>query len=245
VTSSSEAKGETPEDTLETFHSYTDMVIIRHANDFIAEKAAWMFNQSTKPIPVINAGSGPIEHPTQALLDVYTLHRAFKGKVEGKTVVMIGDLKRGRTIRSLIYMLDSFKDIRFIFLSPKELTLPDEIKSYLNKNKIKFEETDDLEDSLKKADVIYITRIQDEYDKSGESRLIDYTKFYIKEQHLQLMKKNCVILHPLPRRSELEPAIDNDSRAWYWHQEVNGLWIRTALIAYIFNQDKVILKRKS
>lgn len=244
LSASSEAKGESLEDTLETFHSYTDLIIIRHANEHIAEKAAWMFNSSDKPIPIINAGSGPYEHPTQALLDVYTLYRAFNGAIDGKTVVMCGDLKRGRTIRSLTQLLNNYKDIKIIYVAPNELSLPDDLREFLDNSHIKFEESEDFESAVKQADVFYTTRIQDEYDKSNESKAIDYSKFYLKKHHLNVMKDNCVILHPLPRRGELEPAIDSDPRAWYWRQEVNGLWVRTALIAHTFEQDKQILSYK-
>lgn len=242
---SSESKGETLEDTLETFHSYTDLIIIRHANEHIAEKAAWMFNNSDKPIPVISAGSGPFEHPTQALLDAYTLHRAFNGRISGKTVVMSGDLKRGRTIRSLTQILANYDDMKFIYLAPKGLELPEDVKKFLDKNKLEYEESSDFERSLKKADVFYATRIQDEYDKHHESMDIDYSKFYLKKKHLAVMKKNAVILHPLPRRNEISPDVDSDSRAWYWKQEVNGLWARTALIAHVFQCDSFILNYNS
>lgn len=237
---SSEVKGETLDDTLETMHSYTDMIIMRHTEEYLAEKAAWMFNNSDKPIPIINAGSGPHEHPTQALLDAYTLSRAYKGKVKNKTIAIIGDLKRGRAVRSLIYILSNFEGIKFIFISPIELKLPDDLKSFLSKNKIDFEESDNLEKYIKKADVFYFTRIQDEYDKQHESKGIDYSKLYMKKTYLPSMKESAVILHPLPRRNEVPPEIDNDQRAWYWKQEVNGLWMRTALIAHIFKEDGYI-----
>lgn len=242
---SSESKGESLEDTLETFHSYTDMIIIRHANEHIAEKAAWMFNNSDKHIPIISAGLGPFEHPTQALLDVYTLHRAFNAKISGKTVVMSGDLKRGRTIRSLTQVLANYKGVKFIYLAPKGLELPNDVKKFLVKNKLDFEESENFERSLRKADVFYSTRIQDEYDKHHESMDIDYSKFYLKKKHLELMKKNSVILHPLPRRNEVSPDVDPDARAWYWKQEINGLWARTALIAHIFQCDSFILNYTS
>lgn len=241
---SSEVKGESIEDTLETMHSYTDMIIMRHVEENLAEKAALMFNNSDKPIPIINAGSGPHEHPTQALLDVYTLCRAFKGKVKNKTIAIIGDLKRGRAVRSLVYMLSNFDGIKFVFLSPEELKIPDDISAYLLKEKISFEESDNLEKYIKKADVFYYTRIQDEYDKQHESKTIDYTTFYLKPELLHQMKPNAVLLHPLPRRNEIPPEIDKDQRAWYWKQEVNGLWMRTALIAHIFKEDGYILNYK-
>jgi aspartate carbamoyltransferase catalytic subunit len=241
---SSEVKGESIEDTLETMHSYTDMIIMRHVEENLAEKAALMFNNSDKPIPIVNAGSGPHEHPTQALLDTYTLCRAFKGKVKNKTIAIIGDLKRGRAVRSLVYILSNFDGIKFVFLSPEELKIPDDIRAYLLKEKINFEESDNLDKYIKKADVFYYTRIQDEYDKQHESKTIDYTTFYLKSALLHQMKPNAVILHPLPRRNEIPPEIDKDQRAWYWKQEVNGLWMRTALIAHIFKEDGYILNYK-
>ena len=218
VGTSSEVKGESIEDTLETMHSYTDMIIIRHASEDLAEKAAWMFNNSDKPIPIINAGSGPHEHPTQALLDAYTLYRAFKGKVKNKTIAIIGDLKRGRAVRSLIFMLRNFEGVKLILLSPPELSIPDDVRSFLTKNSITFEESENLDKYIKKADVFYSTRIQDEYDKQHESKVIDYTGLYIKKEHLSHMKPNALILHPLPRRKEIPPEIDSDQRAWYWKQ---------------------------
>ncbi|MEO8515024.1 MAG: aspartate carbamoyltransferase [Ignavibacteria bacterium] len=241
---SSEVKGESIEDTLETMHSYTDMIIMRHVEEDLAEKAAWMFNNSDKPIPIINAGSGPHEHPTQALLDVYTLYRAFKGKVKNKTIAIIGDLKRGRAVRSLVFMLRNFEGIKLVLLSPPELSIPEDIRSFLQKNDMEYEESDNLEKYIKKADVFYYTRIQDEYDKQHESKVIDYTKFYIRKEYLSQLKPNSILLHPLPRRNEIPPEIDSDQRAWYWKQEINGLWLRTALIAHIFKEDGYILNYK-
>jgi aspartate carbamoyltransferase catalytic subunit len=241
---SSEVKGESLEDTLETMHSYTDLIIIRHVEENIAEKAAWMFNNSDKPIPVINAGSGPVEHPTQALLDAYTIYRAFKGKTKNRTIAIIGDLKRGRAVRSLTYMLRNFAGIRFIFISPEELKLPGDIGDFLKKNNIPFEESDNMEKYLRKADILYSTRIQDEYDKHNESKVIDYSKFYLKMEHLAHIKEKAIILHPLPRRNEIAVEIDPDPKAWYWKQEINGLWMRTALIAHIFDEDGYILNYK-
>ena len=238
---SSEVKGESIEDTLETMHSYTDMIIMRHVEEDLAEKAAWMFNNSDKPIPIINAGSGPHEHPTQALLDVYTLCRAFKGRIKNKTIAIIGDLKRGRAVRSLIFMLRNFEGIKLLLLSPKELCIPEDIRAFILKNGMDYEESDNFLKYIKKADVFYYTRIQDEYDKHHESKVIDYSKFYISKEHLTAMKSDALILHPLPRRNEIPPEIDSDQRAWYWKQEVNGLWLRTALIAHIFKEDGYIL----
>jgi aspartate carbamoyltransferase catalytic subunit len=241
---SSEVKGESVEDTLETIHSYTDMLIIRHRDEKLASKAAWMFNKSDKPIPVINAGSGPFEHPTQALLDIYTIYRAFNGKIKNKVISIIGDLKRGRAVRSFIYLIKNFSGIKLNFISPQELKITEDIKKYLLINNINFEESDDLNKYIKKTDIFYYTRIQDEYDKQMESQNIDYSKLYFKAKYLNLIKEKSIILHPLPRRNEIPPEIDKDKRALYWKQEINGLWIRTALIAHIFKEDGYILNYK-
>lgn len=245
TSTSSELKGESPEDTVRTFSSYTDLIIMRHFEEGFAEKTAWLLNKTKRPVPVINGGSGKDQHPTQALLDLYTLNWAFfdKGGIDNKTIALVGDLKRGRTVRSLTYLLKNYKNIEFVFVSPEYLRIEDDIKKFLKKNKMKYKESDDLEKSIKNVDAIYMTRIQDEYDINNESKDIDYSKFHFKKEHLRLIRNNTIIMHPLPRRSEVDTAVDADPRAMYWRQERNGMWMRTALIAHIFNQDSTILNR--
>ncbi len=243
TSTSSELKGETPEDTIRTFSSYTDMIIMRHFEEGMAEKAAWMLNKTKRPISIVNGGSGKDQHPTQALLDLYTLNQSFieRGGINGKTIVMVGDLKRGRTVRSLSYLLKLYKGVKIIYVSPDYLRIDDEIKAFLKKHKIPFKETDNLEKSLPFADAVYMTRIQDEYDINGESKDIDYSKFHLTKKHLKFLKKTAIIMHPLPRRQEIEVAVDDDPRAKYWRQERNGMWVRTALIAYLFGiEDKIL-----
>lgn len=243
TSTSSELKGETPEDTIRTFSSYADMIIMRHFEEGMAEKAAWMLNKTKRPISIVNGGSGKDQHPTQALLDLYTLHQSFleRGGINGKTIVMVGDLKRGRTVRSLSYLLKLYKGVKIVYVSPDYLRIDDEIKAFLKKHKIPFKETDNLEKSLPSADAVYMTRIQDEYDINGESKDIDYSKFHLAKKHLKLLKKTAIIMHPLPRRQEIEVAVDDDPRAKYWRQERNGMWVRTALIAYLFGiEDKIL-----
>ncbi len=243
TSTSSELKGETPEDTIRTFSSYADMIIMRHFEEGMAEKAAWMLNKTKRPISIVNGGSGKDQHPTQALLDLYTIHQSFldKGGINGKTIAMVGDLKRGRTVRSLTYLLKHYKGVKIIYVSPDYLKVGDDIKAFLKKHKMPFKETADLEKALKEADAIYMTRIQDEYDVSGESKDIDYSKFHLTKKHLKLMKKTAIIMHPLPRRKEIDIEVDNDPRAKYWRQERNGMWVRTALIAYLMGIDDKIL----
>lgn len=235
---SSEAKGESTEDTLKTISSYTDILILRHRDENVLDKSVDIFNNTGKFTHVINAGSGTREHPTQALLDVYTIYRTFK-EIGNKKIFIIGDLKRARTVRSLIYMLSFYSDIELTFISPDELKIKKDIIDYINSKNIIYNEINKLE-GLSNADIIYMTRIQDEYDISGESSLIDYSRYYITAETLKSLKKNAVILHPLPRRNEISTDIDSDNRALYWDQEVNGMWIRAALIAYIFGVQKEI-----
>jgi aspartate carbamoyltransferase catalytic subunit len=243
TSTSSEMKGESPEDTVRTFSSYTDLIIMRHFEEGFAEKTAWLLNKTNRPVPVINGGSGKDQHPTQALLDLYTLNWAFndKGGIDNKTIAMIGDLSRGRTVRSLTYLLKNYKNVKFIFVSPDYLKIGSDIKQFLKKQKIKFIETNNLQKGIKNVDAIYMTRIQDEYDINNESKDIDYSRFHLKKEHLRYIKKNTIIMHPLPRRAEIDAAIDDDPRAMYWRQERNGMWIRTALIAHIFKVDTDIL----
>jgi aspartate carbamoyltransferase catalytic subunit len=245
TSTSSELKGESPEDTVRTFSSYTDLIVMRHFEEGFAEKTAWLLNRTNRPIPVINGGSGKDQHPTQALLDLYTLNWAFndKGGIDNKRIAMVGDLKRGRTVRSLTYLLSNYKNIEFVFVSPDYLKMEDDIKKFLKKHKTKFTETDNLVKSIKNVDAIYMTRIQDEYDINGESKDIDYSKFHLTKDLMNKMRKNTIIMHPLPRRTEIDPAIDDDPRAMYWRQERNGMWMRAALIAHIFGVDKIILKK--
>ncbi|RZA17897.1 MAG: aspartate carbamoyltransferase [Proteobacteria bacterium] len=240
---SSERKGESIEDSLQTFSSYVDMIIMRTAVPGLCNRIAAILDESDRPVPIINAGSGPDEHPTQALLDIYTLNRSFirDGGIDGKTIVMVGDLKRGRTIRSLSSLLTNYKDMKIVFVSPEEYKIGDDIRRKLNAAKVQFEETDKLIDTLPIADAVYMTRVQDEYDVAGESGKVDYSRFHLKYEHLKHMKEKSVIMHPLPRRAELDVAIDQDPRAKYWRQERNGMWVRVALLTQLFGVDSKIV----
>lgn len=242
---SSEAKGESFDDTIRTFSSYFDLVIMRHPSEGHAERASFVLNKTNRPVPVINAGSGKDQHPTQALLDIFTLMKSFQkiSGLDGKTVMMVGDLKRGRTVRSLSYLLKNFNNINIIFSSPKELKMNNDIKEFLKLNKISFEETEKFEEKIPEIDALYMTRVQDEHDVKNESRSIAYEKFMFTKEHLQILKPNAVIMHPLPRRGEIETSVDDDPRAMYWRQERNGMWLRAALISYIFGIESRIFDR--
>ena len=242
TTTSSEVKGESQEDTIRTFASYVDLIIIRHPEEGFAEKTAWILNQNNLPVAVMNGGSGPDQHPTQALLDIYTLERSFRniGGLDGKKIAMVGDLKRGRTVRSLSYLMRNYKDITLYFISPEIFRMRDDIKNFLKKHQIKYHETDDFASVMPLVDAIYMTRIQKEYSEapSGESDV--YPDFYFTQAHLSKIQSHCIVMHPLPRRYEIEVEVDKDPRAVYWKQERNGMWMRAALISYIFGVDDEI-----
>jgi aspartate carbamoyltransferase catalytic subunit len=240
---SSERKGESIEDSLRTFSSYVDVIIMRSPVRGLCDRIAAMLDQSERPIPVINAGSGPDEHPTQALLDIYTLQRSFReiGGIEGKTICMVGDLKRGRTVRSLSRLLTLYPGAKIIFSSPQAFRIEDDLRQVLTVKKIEFLETEQFEAVLPDADAIYMTRVQDEYDVGGESKKVDYSQYCLKEKHLKIIKPTGVIMHPLPRRDELNVAIDKDPRAKYWRQERNGMWTRVALLTMLLGVDQNIV----
>jgi aspartate carbamoyltransferase catalytic subunit len=248
TTTSSELKGESPEDTVRTFSSYVDLIIMRHPLKGFVEKTAWLLNQTNRPVPVVNGGSGPDQHPTQALLDVYSMYRKFKKKdgLHDKTIMMVGDLKRGRTVRSLAYLMKNFEQIKLVFVSPPQLRMEQDILDFLERVGIPFEESDSITPFLPTVDAIYMTRIQDEHDNAEfQSSNLDLTNFHLQPEHLRVMKPESIILHPLPRRNEIHVDIDQDERAYYWRQERNGMWIRAALMAYLFGKDQKILEEGS
>jgi len=239
TTTSSELKGESQEDSVRTFSSYFDLIIMRHPSAGFAERIAWMLSNTDRPVPVINAGSGKDQHPTQALLDIYTLKRSFeqRGGIDGKTVAFVGDLARGRTVRSLARLLTCYQGVKQIFVAPKPLQIGSDILQELTAAGSEVEVRDDFEQVIPEADAIYMTRIQDEWDEDGESSAIDIDRFSFRAEHLNLLGPESVILHPLPRRSEIAVEVDSDPRAVYWRQVRNGMWIRAALILMIFQRD--------
>ncbi len=239
TTTSSEMKGESQEDSVRTFSSYYDMIIMRHPEGGFAERIAWLLSNTTRPVPVVNAGSGKDQHPTQALLDIYTLQRSFepRGGIDGKTVAFVGDLLRGRTVRSLALLLALYQHIKLVFVAPPELQIGADILDALRVAQVPFEVTDDFASVMPAADAIYMTRIQDEWDKGGDAKKTDISQFSLRAEHLSWLKSDCALMHPLPRRTEIATEIDADPRAMYWRQVRNGMWIRAALILTIFERD--------
>ena len=241
---SSEAKGESKTDTIRTFSSYVDMIIMRCPEKGLAEQMAWELSNADRPIPIINAGSGKDQHPTQALLDVYTLLRSFetKGGLANRTVTFCGDLLRGRTVRSLSYLLTNFPHVRQVFVAPPQLQVPSDVLEILKAKGVDYAVSDNLREAVSLSDAVYMTRIQDEWDTAqGESARIDTSRFKFGAEELKLLPKDGIIMHPLPRRDEIAPCCDRDPRAMYWRQMRNGMWIRSALIAMTFGFERQIM----
>ena len=224
---SSAIKGETLEDTIRVVNSFCDVVVLRHFVSGASEIAG-----SYSKVPVINAGDGSHEHPTQALLDLYTIFSKFKNP--DFTVAMVGDLATYRSVHSLSYLLTLYPRVKFIFVSPDKLRIFPELRERLKKSGNEFTETDKLVDGLREADVIYQTRIQKERLTKS-----DYKKYFgvyvIDKNSLKLMKKNAVIMHALPRINEITKDVDKDPRAIYFEEAQNGLYVRMALLLYLFD----------
>ncbi|TXG69134.1 hypothetical protein EZV62_004069 [Acer yangbiense] len=222
---SSAAKGETLEDTIRTVEGYADIIVMRHFESGAARRAA-----TTAGVPIINAGDGPGQHPTQALLDVYTIEREI-GKLDGIKVGLVGDLANGRTVRSLAYLLAKYQDVKIYFVSPDVVKMKDDIKEYLTLEGVEWEESADLMDVASKCDIVYQTRIQRERfgernDLYEEAR----GKYIVDQDVLRVMQKHAVVMHPLPRLDEIAVDVDADPRAAYFRQAKNGLYIRMALL---------------
>ena len=222
---SSVAKGETLEDTVRIIGAYCDVLVLRHSEVGASKRAA-----AVSPVPVINAGDGPGQHPTQALLDLYTIHKEL-GRVDGLRIAMVGDLANGRTARSLSYLLSKFDGIEITFVAPPAVAMGRDIKGYLRERNVPFEETEDLDAALAAADVVYQTRIQKE---RFAGRMDDYRRvqgiYVMDAAALRRMRPDAILMHPLPRVGEIAEEVDADPRAAYFRQARNGLYIRMALL---------------
>ncbi len=227
---SSAVKGETLEDSTRVISSYADVIVMRHYEQGASVRAA-----AVSSAPILNAGDGAGQHPTQALLDLYTIKREL-GKIDGITLAFVGDLKNGRTVRSLAYLLGKYKNIQLYFISPSGLRVGEDIKEYLVKHKVSYEELESLEEVTPKVDVIYQTRIQKERFKS-EKEYKKYKGCYrIDGAMVAKMKKKSIVMHPLPRVDELSTEVDSSPKAAYFKQVKYGLLIRMALLKYVFNK---------
>lgn len=225
---SSVSKGETLEDTIRVISNYVDIIVMRHYEEGTSERATLVSG-----VPIINAGDGVGQHPTQALLDLYTIWKGLK-KIDGLHIAFIGDLKHGRTIRSLSYLLGKYKHVHISFVSPKALRVGDDIKTYLEKNNITYTETDNLSIIIAEADVLYQTRIQQDRFSSAAEYKKYKGRYQIDMKTVKRMKKASIIMHPLPRVDEILPEVDASPKALYFKQAHYGLLIRMALLKYIF-----------
>jgi aspartate carbamoyltransferase catalytic subunit len=226
---SSAAKGETVADTARTVSQYADVIVIRHPRVGSAKEAA-----DAASIPVINAGDGAAQHPTQALLDTYTIHKEL-GSLKNLVISMVGDLKNGRTVHALVELLSLYQ-ARLYFVSPGGLRMPEEITSNLKKKGIEIEETENLEKAASQSHLIYMTRIQ----KERFTDLTEYERvkgsYVIDGEFLRKLKKKITILHPLPRVDEIRPEVDTYPGAAYFRQVRNGVFVRMALLAMVMGK---------
>ena len=222
--SSSAAKGESVADTVRTVECYADIIAMRHPKEGAATVAA-----SKVDCPLINAGDGGHQHPTQTLTDLLTIHR-LKGHLDNLTVGLCGDLKCGRTVHSLIRAMMRYENIKFVLVSPKELQVPDYIRDDLVRSGYEFEEVERLEDAIGKMDILYMTRVQRErfFNEEDYIRLRD--SYILDNEKMKLAKEDMIVMHPLPRVNEISVEVDDDPRAAYFRQAKFGRFVRMALI---------------
>ncbi len=267
---SSEYKGESPFDSVRMFSSYFDLIIMRSRTSNLAECCAYLMNDleefNQRNVPIINGGAGADEHPTQALLDIYTIQitfsfRSAKGSLrnsrfndlkrsypnltkglDNKVYCFCGDIGRGRTVRSLASLLALYDNVTMYFVAPDHprLRLPAELRSRLTGRGVTVHESDSLREIIDKVDLLYMTRIQHEHDKKEDAEFfanLDTNKYYLDINKVSRMKSYAAIMHPFPRNEEIPPEVDSDPRALYFRQARNGMWVRAALIAYLFDMD--------
>jgi aspartate carbamoyltransferase catalytic subunit len=229
--SSSAAKGESVADTAKTVSCYADIIAMRHPKEGAPLVAA---NNAT--VPVINAGDGGHNHPTQTLTDLLTISRE-KGRLDNLTIGVCGDLKFGRTVHSLIEAMSRYTGIKFVLISPEELKLPSYVKKdIIQKNHIDYQQTTDLEAVLPELDVLYMTRVQRERFLSEEEYLRLKDSYILTPEKMQLAKPDMIVMHPLPRVNEISVAVDDDPRACYFRQALNGKYVRMALILMLLKE---------
>ena len=228
TSNTSVTKGETFHDTISTIANYSDMIVMRHSLEGAARYAS-----TISKVPVVNAGDGANQHPSQTLLDLYSIKKT-QGTLDGINIMMVGDLKYGRTVHSLLQALSHFKT-HFTFVSPQELRMPDEYKQFLFDKGIPYTETTDMEEYIDNADIIYMTRVQRE-------RFIDIMEYervknayVLRNSMLAGTKENMRVLHPLPRVNEIATDVDSNPKAYYFHQTENGVYIRMAIISYLLD----------
>ena len=233
--SSSASKGESVSDTIRVISCYADICAMRHPKE-----GAPMVAAEKSRIPVINAGDGGHQHPTQTLTDLMTI-RELRGSLDNFTIGLCGDLKFGRTVHSLIRSLIRYKNVKFILISPKELRVPDYIREdVLIHNNVEFEEVERLEDVIPQLDILYMTRVQKERFFSEDEYLRMKDFYILNKEKMAAAKDNMYVLHPLPRVNEISVEIDDDPRAAYFNQVQFGVYVRMALILTLLGLDKTV-----
>ncbi len=226
---SSVAKGETLEDTIRIVAGYADVIVLRHHEEGAARRAA-----AVSDVPVINGGDGKGQHPTQALLDLYTI-RDELGRLDGVRVAMVGDLANGRTARSLAYLLSKFREVEVWFVAPPAVAMGRDIKDHLDALGVPWHETGDLDAVLPAVDVVYQTRIQRERFMAEADYHAASGVYVIGPQAMARLRARAVVMHPLPRLNEIDPAVDADPRAAYFRQARNGVQVRMALLDMVLS----------
>jgi aspartate carbamoyltransferase catalytic subunit len=232
VSNTSLSKGETLKDTITMISNYTDMIVMRHPLEGSVRYAS-----EVSKVPVINAGDGSNQHPTQTLLDMYSI-RKTQGSLDGLHITMAGDLKYGRTVHSLLMAMSHFRPA-FRFIAPRELALPDEYKKYLKQKNIRFEERVELAENITDTDIVYMTRVQ----KERFSEPMEYEKlkntYVLRNSMLEKTKPGMKVLHPLPRVGEISEDVDSNPKAYYFNQAKNGVYARMAAICYLFGINSI------
>jgi len=220
------SKGETFHDTIMTIANYCDMIVMRHSLE-----GAPRYASEISKVPVVNAGDGSNQHPSQTLLDLYSI-RKTQGRLDDINIMMIGDLKYGRTVHSLLLALSHF-NARFTFVAPPEMELPREYKQFLDENKLNYTEKQQIDDSIKDADIVYMTRVQRErFNDPLEYERVKNV-YVLRESTIEGTKPGMRILHPLPRVNEIDPRLDRSEKAYYFRQTENGVYTRMAIMSYL------------
>jgi aspartate carbamoyltransferase catalytic subunit len=245
---SSEVKGESALDTVRTYAMYHDLIIIRYERPGFSEECARHFIDHDLHRHIINGGSGQDDHPTQALLDIYTLHREFynRGGIDGKRIMLVGDLARGRAARSLLLLLALYDNVKVDLVSPSELKMKEDILRLVRKKDSEKRglsevwEGEQIDCRLGEADAVYMTRVQWEYDSEDFSPRVDKSSYALDQSRYGQLKPNAIVMHPLPRQDEIPTELDGDPRSRYWEQVENGMWARAGLIAHILGCDAYV-----
>lgn len=231
---SSAAKGETIEDTVRIVQSYAHAIVMRHPQSGAADIAA-----SVAAVPIINAGDGAREHPTQALLDIYTIQREM-GRIDDLTIALVGDLRYGRAPRSLAMLLTKTSNTRVLLVSPPQIGMSEDVLAAMDSAGLNYQVEPDLATAAGQSDVVYITRVQKERFPDQESYEAVRGAYQLSAEHMEQLPADSVVLHPLPRVDEIDPAVDDDPRAAYFRQAENGVYVRMALLDMLLGRRGLV-----